>query len=68
MCPGQVSHVGLELPEVQFLRARLESGQELQARMAAVLAAEGEDRCDIPALRALQQHVASCGLALSGRR
>lgn len=62
----QVFHVGLELPEVQFLRSRLATGRELQTRIAAVLAATGEDRCDIPALRALQQHAASCGLALSG--
>lgn len=62
----EVVDVGLELPEQQLLRERLDEGAALQDQITEVLAAEGDDRYDVHTLRGLQQQASSCGLALQG--
>lgn len=62
----QVADVGLELPELALLRARLAQGEGLQEQLDEALGAEGEERASIASLKALQQQASSCGLALSG--
>jgi hypothetical protein len=62
----EVLDVGLELPEQQLLRQRLEEGQALQDQITEVLATEGDERYDVHGLRELQQQASTCGLALGG--
>ncbi|WIA16623.1 hypothetical protein OEZ85_013288 [Tetradesmus obliquus] len=62
----EVADVGLELPELALLRARLAQGEGLQEQLDEALGAEGEERASIASLKALQQQASSCGLALSG--
>lgn len=62
----EVLDVGLELPEQQLLKQRLEEGSALQEQISDVLGAEGDDRYDVHGLRDLQQQASTCGLALEG--
>jgi ribosomal protein L37E len=61
-----VADIGLELPELQLLHSRLQQGDALQEQLDDVLGASGQERANINALKALQQHASSCGLALIG--
>jgi hypothetical protein len=61
-----VADIGLALPELQLLRSRLQQGEALQEQLDDVLGASGQERANINALKALQQHASSCGLALIG--
>jgi hypothetical protein len=62
----EVLDIGLELPEQQLLRQRLQEGAALQEQIMEVLSAEGDERYDVHGLRDLQQQAGSCGLALKG--
>jgi SWI/SNF-related matrix-associated actin-dependent regulator 1 of chromatin subfamily A len=62
----EVLDIGLELPEQQLLRQRLQEGAALQDQIMEVLSAEGDERYDVHGLRDLQQQANSCGLALKG--
>jgi hypothetical protein len=61
-----VADIGLQLPELQLLHSRLQQGEALQEQLDDVLGASGQERANINALKALQQHASSCGLALIG--
>jgi SWI/SNF-related matrix-associated actin-dependent regulator 1 of chromatin subfamily A len=63
----EVLDIGLELPEQQLLRQRLEEGVTLQEQISEVLSAEGDDRYDVHGLRDLQHQASTCGLALEGK-
>jgi hypothetical protein len=62
----QVADIGLDLPELQLLRSRLQQGEALQEQLDDVLGAAGAERASINSLKALQQQASNCGLALSG--
>jgi hypothetical protein len=55
----------VEVPELKLLQEKQETAKTLSAAVKAAVAATGEERSDVPALRALQQRISACGVNMS---